>query len=120
MPTFRSASLSIALLACALAGPALAQHEHHGQGANPGAAAPATPALPPTQAEVRRVDAASGKLTLQHGPIQNLDMPPMTMVFAVKERQWLDGLKPGDRLVVTVDKVNGQYTVLSLRPDAAR
>lgn len=34
-----------------------------------------------TQGEVRKVDLENGKLTLRHGPIRNLDMPGMTMVF---------------------------------------
>ena len=29
---------------------------------------------------VRKIDASNGKLTLRHGPITNLEMPPMTMV----------------------------------------
>jgi hypothetical protein len=33
---------------------------------------------------IRKVDKASGKLTIKHGPINNLDMPGMTMVFQVR------------------------------------
>lgn len=75
-------------------------------------------AAPPnaTDAEVRKVDAAQGKLTLRHGPMAHLDMPAMTMVFKVKEPRWLDGLKAGDRLTVVVDKVDGAYTVTHLEP----
>ena len=39
-----------------------------------------------TEAEVRKVDREAGKITLRHGEIKNLDMPPMTMVvYAPKE-----------------------------------
>ncbi|MCB1958607.1 MAG: copper-binding protein [Burkholderiaceae bacterium] len=65
-------------------------------------------------AEVRKVDTAQGKLTLKHGEIKNLDMPPMTMVFRVANKTMLDGLKAGDKVKVDVDKIDGQYTVVRL------
>ena len=65
-------------------------------------------------AEVRKVDTAQGKLTLKHGEIKKLDMPPMTMVFRVADKAMLDGLKAGDKVKVEVDKVDGQYTVTAL------
>ena len=65
-------------------------------------------------AEVRKVDAAQGKVTLKHGEIKNLDMPPMTMVFRVANKTMLDGLKAGDKVKVDVDKIDGQYTVVRL------
>ena len=36
-----------------------------------------------TEGEVKRVDLSLGKITIKHGFIKNLDMPPMTMVFTV-------------------------------------
>lgn len=71
-------------------------------------------ALPVTEAEVRRVDPRAKTITLKHGEIKNLDMPPMTMVFQVKDPAWLQAFKPGDRVRFTVDNIGGQYTVLSL------
>mgnify|MGYP001301037839 CR=1 FL=1 len=65
-------------------------------------------------AEVRKVDAAQGKLTLRHGEIKKLEMPPMTMVFRVADKAMLEGLKPGDKVKVEVDKIDGQYTVTQL------
>ncbi len=67
-----------------------------------------------TQAEVRKVDVAAGKLTLKHGEIKNLDMPPMTMVFQVKDRAFLTQVKAGDQVKFTADKIKGAYTVLSI------
>jgi Cu/Ag efflux protein CusF len=54
---------------------------------------------------VRAVDAARGRITLQHGPIARLDMPGMTMVFRVKDPALLDRLAPGDAVAfdVTID-----------------
>jgi Cu(I)/Ag(I) efflux system periplasmic protein CusF len=72
--------------------------------------------LPKVDAEVRRVDAGAGKVTLRHGEIPNLDMPPMTMVFQVGDPGLLEGIEVGDRLLVTVDQIDGAYTVLSVEP----
>ncbi len=72
--------------------------------------------LPQADAEVRRVNTAGQEVTLRHGDIKNLDMPPMTMVFKVKDAALLQKVKPGDKVKFTADKVNGAYTVMSLEP----
>ena len=74
-----------------------------------------TAAAQATEAEVRKVDKSQGKLTLKHGEVKRLDMPPMTMVFRVPDPKMLDGLAVGDKLLVDIDKVDGQYTVTALR-----
>ncbi|WP_302175939.1 copper-binding protein [uncultured Hydrogenophaga sp.] len=110
------------LVACALAlaaGLALAQHSGHSHGASPAqpaAAAPASGALPWAEAEVRRVDADAGAVTLRHGDIRNLDMPPMTMVFKARDPAMLSGIKAGEKVRFTADQINGTYTVLSIEP----
>ena len=38
-----------------------------------------------TEGSVEKIDQAAGKITLNHGPIKNLDMDAMKMVFRVKE-----------------------------------
>ncbi|CAN7167436.1 copper-binding protein [Pseudorhodoferax sp. LjRoot39] len=72
-------------------------------------------AAPLVDGEVRKVDLEQGKLTLRHGPIPNLDMPPMSMVFRVADPKMLDAVKPGDKVRFTADKVGGTFTVTSLR-----
>jgi len=69
-----------------------------------------------TEAEVRKVDKAAKKITLKHGEIKNLDMPPMTMVFQVKDAALLDQVQTGDKVRFTADKLNGAYRVLSIEP----
>lgn len=69
-----------------------------------------------TEAEVRKVDVSAGKITLKHGEIKNLDMPPMSMVFQVKDPALLSQVKAGDKVLFTADKINGAYTVLTLEP----
>jgi len=67
-----------------------------------------------TDAEVVKVDKAQGKLTLKHGEIKNLDMPPMTMVFRVQDQKMLDDLAVGDKVKVDVAKRGSQYVVTTL------
>ena len=69
-----------------------------------------------TDGEVRKIDKPQGKLTLKHGPIAHLDMPPMTMVFKVADPKLLDGLKAGDKLRFAVASVNGSLVVTALEP----
>lgn len=64
--------------------------------------------------QVQKIDASAEKVTLRHGPIKNLDMDSMTMVFRVKDVSMLSGLKVGDKVKFTVDRVNGQITILTL------
>jgi Cu/Ag efflux protein CusF len=78
-------------------------------------------ALPLAEGEVRRVDKAGGKISLKHGEIKNLDMPPMSMVFEVKDPALLNKVKVGDKIVFTADQINGAYTVMSIDlPPAAQ
>ena len=71
-------------------------------------------ALPLAEGEVRRVDKAAGKILLKHGEIKNLDMPPMSMVFEVKDPALLNKVKAGDKIIFTADQINGAYTVMSI------
>lgn len=73
-------------------------------------------AMPMVDGEVRKVDMGSKKITLKHGEIKNLDMPPMTMVFQVKDPAMLEKVKAGDKVQFTVDNVNGAMTVLTIEP----
>lgn len=68
-------------------------------------------AASPTEGEIRKIDDAAGKLTLRHGPIENLGMDAMTMVFRVPEADMLSGLSLGDRVVFEADRVNGAITI---------
>jgi Cu(I)/Ag(I) efflux system membrane fusion protein len=47
---------------------------------------------------VTAVDAASGRVELDHGPIPSLQWPSMTMGFLVEDKSQLAALKPGDRV----------------------
>lgn len=68
-----------------------------------------------TEGEVRKIDPAAQKITLKHGEIKNLDMPPMTMAFRVKDPAVLNQFAVGDRVRFTVEKVDGAYTVTQIQ-----
>jgi Cu/Ag efflux protein CusF len=81
--------LATGLTVAALTAPALAQ------------------SLPLAQGEVRKVDKAAGKISLKHGEIKNLDMPPMSMVFQAQDPALLNKVKVGDKVVFTADQIKG-------------
>lgn len=65
---------------------------------------------------VRKIDTANNKITLKHGPITNLDMPGMTMVFRLKSADQLKNIKEGDAVKFHVELVNGAMTVTAIQP----
>jgi Cu(I)/Ag(I) efflux system periplasmic protein CusF len=69
-----------------------------------------------TEGEVRNIDKAAGKVTLKHGEIKNLGMPPMAMVFGVKDAKLLDKFKPGDKVRFKAVHDAGRYVVVDLQP----
>ena len=64
--------------------------------------------------QVAKIDEGQQKITLKHGPIKNLDMDGMTMVFRVQDPAMLKKVKIGDRVKFEADRVNGQITVTKL------
>jgi Cu(I)/Ag(I) efflux system protein CusF len=70
---------------------------------------------PTVSGKVEKVDTAQGKITIDHGPIPNLNMDAMTMVFRAQDPAMLKQVKPGDKVQFTADRVNGQITVTSIK-----
>ena len=70
---------------------------------------------PTADGQVTKIDLAAGKLTMRHGPIKNLDMDAMNMVFRVQDPAMLKGLKVGDKVKFEADRINGQITVIKLQ-----
>lgn len=68
-----------------------------------------------TAGEVRKVDREARKVTIKHGPIDNLKMPPMTMVFRVKDAAMLDGLEAGAQIRFRAEEAEGGYVVTRLQ-----
>lgn len=92
-----------AALALPLSGVAMAQ----------AAPAPAA-AVTLVAGEVKKVDKDAGKMTIKHGALANLDMPPMTMVFRVKDAAMLEKVKAGDKINFAAERLNGAITVTQL------
>ena len=67
-----------------------------------------------TDGEVRKVDLATGKVTIKHGEIKHMDMPGMTMVFTAKDKALLTGLKVGDKIKFMAENANGQMLVTGI------
>ncbi|CAL95568.1 copper-binding protein [Azoarcus olearius] len=106
-------AISLAALAAALVlapAPALAAEGHDAHHA----AAPAAAADAYSEGTVKKVDKAAGKLTISHGPLAKLDMPPMTMVFRAADAAMLDKVKAGDKIRFVADRVDGVFTVTAL------
>ena len=61
--------------------------------------------------EIRKVDKGASKITIKHGEIKNLDMPPMTMVFQVRDPALLDKAKAGDKVRFSAELKDGAYIV---------
>ena len=67
-----------------------------------------------SEGEITRWDARTLKVTLRHGEIKNLGMPPMSMVFRVQDTSVVGALKPGDKVRFRAEQVDGVYTVTQL------
>ena len=58
---------------------------------------------------------AGGELTVKHGPLPNLDMPAMTMVFQTADPKMAKGLKVGDKIKMQVEDKAGKLTIMKLQ-----
>lgn len=92
-------------LLVALALPAYAQHNH-------GTMAPAAAqAAPLSDGTVKKIDKAAGEVVIQHGQLDSIGMPPMTMAFGVADKAWLNKLKPGDKIRFAAEMKGGNPVV---------
>ncbi len=69
------------------------------------------------QGEIRKVDKAAAKITIKHGDIPSIEMPPMTMVFGVKDAAWLETAKTGHKIRFDAVLEGGKYIVTRLEAD---
>lgn len=67
-----------------------------------------------TDAEVKRIDAAHGMVTLKHGALENVGMAPMTMAFKAGDPAMIESLHVGDKVKVRVERVKGTLTIVKL------
>ena len=92
-------------LLLALSLPAFAQHNH---GAMQPAAAQTAPL---SDGVVKKIDKTAGEVVIQHGQLDSIGMPPMTMAFGVADKMWLSKLKPGDKIRFAAEMKDGNAIV---------
>jgi Cu/Ag efflux protein CusF len=109
-----------ALLLTAMTGPAAAQASMDNSKMDHGTMGDMRPGGPASvesvDGEVRRVDKATGKVTLRHGELKQFEMPPMTMVFEVSDKAMLDSVKAGDKVKFKVINKDGKMIVTEMKP----
>ncbi len=95
--------LILALISAFLLAPAFAaeghNHDSHRATASQGA--------PLADGVVKKVDKAAGEVVIQHGQLDSIGMPPMTMAFGVADKAWLDKLKTGDKIRFSAELKKG-------------
>lgn len=85
-------------------------HDQHG---TPAAASQDDPDTL-SEGAIQKVDKDTGKLTIKHGPLDNLGMPAMTMAFKVRDLAMLDQVKVGEQVRFRVERANGSLTIVKL------
>ncbi len=102
----------ITALLFAISLPAFAQHEH-----NHGSMQAAQPATPPlTGGIIKKIDTKAGEIVIQHGQLDSIGMPPMTMAFGVADKTWLDKMKAGDKIRFAAEMKGGNPVVSRYEP----
>jgi Cu(I)/Ag(I) efflux system protein CusF len=66
------------------------------------------------EGEVKKINESEGKITIKHGPIENLEMGAMQMVFRVSDPAMLTSVKVGDKVIFEADRVNGAITITKI------
>ena len=66
------------------------------------------------EGEIRKVDKGAKKVTIKHGDVKSIEMPPMTMVFQVRDPALLDKVKVGDKVKFQVEKQGDAYVVTAI------
>lgn len=107
--------LTVAAAALPLSSIAANAHAGHTAHATHAAQAPADAAAPLIDGLIRKVDKATGKVTISHGPLPD-GMPAMTMVYRLKEAAWIKQFKEGKKIRYVAEPINGVLTVVRYEP----
>lgn len=68
-----------------------------------------------TKGTVKKIDAKTGKVTIIHDELVDLEMPAMTMVFRLAEEGMLEQLEAGQEIEFVAERIQGKLTVTELR-----
>lgn len=104
-------ALLIALLGAGGVALAAESHDHGATAATANADIAAT-------GTVKSVDAAKGKLLIDHEPIPALHWPRMVMDFQLVDKAMAERLKTGDKVNFTLapGEQKGSYTIITIEP----
>lgn len=64
---------------------------------------------------VLAIDREKGVVTISHGPMPALNMPPMTMGYAVKDRNQLSILQPMQKVEFQLAYDGSDYLIIDIR-----
>ena len=88
--------------------PAFAQADKHDRHTSHPAAKTESPL---SDGLVKKIDKAAGEVVIQHGQLDSIGMPPMTMAFGVADKTWLGKLKAGDKIRFAAEMKGGNAIV---------
>ena len=70
--------------------------------------------------KIDEIDAKSGTASIEHGPVESLKWPSMTMEFKFANEALLKGLKPGTPIDFEfVERGQGEWVITAVKPKAA-
>jgi Cu(I)/Ag(I) efflux system protein CusF len=107
--------LLIVLFAAIGAGSAFAHHESGGQHSVQAQAPAAGQKSANGTGLIQQIDRDKGVITIKHGPLQGLNMPPMTMSFLVKDKAMLSSLQPLQKVDFELTYDGRKYLITSIK-----
>ncbi len=63
---------------------------------------------------IKKIDAKSGKVTIKHGHLVNLDMPSMTMIFRA-DKDMISEMSVGQDIEFVEDRIKGKVTIVKMK-----
>lgn len=116
--TIALASLPLALAACGKKAeqPAAVATQAMDKMGSASAATPAKPMTGTGEGKVISLNAATGAITIEHGPIKEINWPAMTMGFSAKP-DLLKGIAVGDRVAFTILGSGENYAVTAIHKE---
>lgn len=73
--------------------------------------------MPMSHGTITKIDEKWNRLTIDHGPLENLEMEAMTMVFEVADPAMMEGLAEGQEITFMADRVKGKLTVTEIETE---
>jgi Cu(I)/Ag(I) efflux system protein CusF len=108
-------SALIALYTGAMSTPGIAQTAHGSHRSRAATSASAPNETPMIEGVVKKINKYSGRVTLFHGPLPN-GVPATTMPYSVKDQNWLDEMKVGQKIRFVTDPADGGKTLVRFEP----